>query len=164
MISTGKKIGPEWTVRRATLEDADEVFRLVEEYYEAVAVIARDSRGVLKKDYLDSPAAGVWLACAGPEAVGCILYHPLPALGAAGEVKRLYVRPPFRRRGVADALLDALEAFALRRGDAWLYLDTHAGLTAAIAFYARRGYVACPRYNDNPQATLFMRRRLSASF
>jgi hypothetical protein len=28
--------------------------------------------------------------------------------------------------------------------------------------YQRRGYEQCSRYNDNPQATVFMRKRLSA--
>jgi hypothetical protein len=33
---------------------------------------------------------------------------------------------------------------------------------SAIAFCERNGYVRCPRYNDNPQATIFMRKRLKA--
>ena len=79
---------------------------------------------------------------------------------AAGEVKRLYVRPGCRRHGVAQALLDALEQFASARGDDTLYLDTKDDLHAAIRFYERNGYVQCERYNDNPQATLFMRKQL----
>jgi hypothetical protein len=35
-------------------------------------------------------------------------------------------------------------------------------LQAAIAFYERHGYLRCDRYNDNPQATIFMRKRLGA--
>src|SRR5205823_5504576 len=95
----------------------------------------------------------------GNTAVGCILYHPLVEMGSAGEVKRLYVRPAFRQRGVARALLEHLERFAASRGDEWLYLDTNDDLRAAIAFYERNGYVRCQRYNDNPQATIFMRKR-----
>ena len=89
-----------------------------------------------------------------------MLYHPLQAIERAGEVKRLYVQPPFRRRGLAQMLLTDLERFARDRGDHWLYLDTNDSLQAAIAFYERNGYSPCGRYNDNPQATIFMRKRL----
>jgi len=53
-----------------------------------------------------------------------------------------------------------LELFALSRGDEWLYLDTNDSLQAAIVFSQRNGYISCPRYNDNPQARIFMRKRL----
>lgn len=38
-----------------------------------------------------------------------------------------------------------------------LYLDSKDDLTDAIRFYAKRGYRPCPRYSDNPQATVFMK-------
>ena len=56
-------------------------------------------------DYLTNADCGIWLACRGVTAVGCILYHPLLELGCAGEVKRLYVQSPFRHRGLAQLLL-----------------------------------------------------------
>jgi GNAT superfamily N-acetyltransferase len=146
-------------VRQASVSDASDVFRLVEEYYDAVSVVARDSREVLV-NYLVRTDCGVWLAYAEADAVGCILYHPFPELGRAGEVKRLYVRPPFRRHGLAQQLLNVLERFAVAHGDEWLYLDTNDALHAAVAFYERNGYARCDRYNDNPQATIFMRKRL----
>ena len=136
------------------------MFSLVEEYYDAVSVVARDDRATLLA-YLADSESGVWLAYCDINAVGCILYRPLPAMGPAGEVKRLYVRPAFRGRGIAQELLENVERFALDRGAKWLYLDTNDDLRAAIAFYERNGYLRCPRYNDNPQATIFMRKRLS---
>jgi GNAT superfamily N-acetyltransferase len=88
--------------------------------------------------------------------------RPLPALGAdACEVKRLYVRPQYRGAGLAAALMGALEAEARERGFSAIYLDTKDDLAAAIRFYERRGYERIARYNDNPQATIFMRRRVS---
>jgi ribosomal protein S18 acetylase RimI-like enzyme len=149
-------------VRQASLVEASDVFRLVEEYYDAVSVVVRDDRDTLL-DYLVRRDCGVWLAYDGDLAVGCILYHPLPELGRTGEVKRLYIQPSFRRRGLAQQLLDVLERSAVRRGDQWLYLDTNDTLRAAIAFYERNGYLRCGPYNDNPQATIFMRKRLTSS-
>jgi GNAT superfamily N-acetyltransferase len=148
------------TVQRVSNAEADDVFSLIEEYYDAVQVVHRDDRATML-EYLADSESGVWLAYCDTTPVGCILFHPLPSKGfAVGEVKRLYVRPPFRRRGVAQALLEHVERFALSLGVEWLYLDTKDDLRVAIAFYERNGYVRCPRYNDNPQATIFMHKRL----
>jgi len=147
------------TIRRVSNAEADDACSLIEEYYEAVQVVARDDRAKILH-YLSDPESGIFLAYVGATPAGCILYRPLPHIGPAGEVKRLYVRPAFRKRGIAEALLEALERFASSRGAEWLYLDTHDGLQAAIAFYERNGYLRCDRYNDNPQATIFMRKRI----
>lgn len=84
----------------------------------------------------------------------------MPAMERSGEVKRLYVRPNYRKQGIASRLLAAVEEFASENGVAKLYLDTKDDLAEAIAFYRRHGYVQCQRYNDNPQATMFMCKRL----
>jgi GNAT superfamily N-acetyltransferase len=57
-------------------------------------------------------------------------------------------------------MLDALEAFARQRGFAWIYLDSFAALKIAVRLYRKRGYVRCERYNDNPQATIFLRKKI----
>ncbi len=56
--------------------------------------------------------------------------------------------------------MDAVENFARDKGLKWVYLDSHDGLKAAISLYRKRGYVQCKRYNDNPQATIFLRKNL----
>jgi len=150
---------PHLTIRTVTAAEAEDACSLIEEYYEAVQVIARDDRAQILR-YISDPASRILLAYDDATPVGCILYRPLPQLGSAGEVKRLYVRPAFRQRGIAERLLHELEAFASRHGAQWLYLDTADGLKAAIAFYERLGYLRCDRYNNNPQATIFMRKKL----
>jgi ribosomal protein S18 acetylase RimI-like enzyme len=147
------------TIRRVTAADAEDAFSLIEEYYEEVQVVARDDRGKIQH-YISDLESCIFLAYHRTAPVGCILYRPLPHLGSAGEVKRLYVRPAFRKRGIAERLLKELEIFASGHGAEWLYLDTTEDLQAAIAFYERHGYLRCERYNDNPQATIFMRKRL----
>jgi len=147
------------TIRPVTIAEAEDACSLIEEYYEAVHVIARDDRAQILH-YISDPASCILLAYDAATPAGCILYRPLPHMGPAGEVKRLYVRPAFRRRGIADRLLEALEQFASNRHAQWLYLDTTDDLKAAIAFYERHGYLRCDRYNDNPQATIFMRKKL----
>jgi ribosomal protein S18 acetylase RimI-like enzyme len=147
------------TIRAVAPADAGDAYSLIEEYYEAVQVIARDDRTTILSYITDSKSC-ILLAYHDAAPVGCILYRPLPHLGSAGEVKRLYVRPAFRKRGIAERLLEALERFASGLRVEWLYLDTSDALRAAIAFYEHHGYLRCERYNDNPQATIFMRKRL----
>jgi ribosomal protein S18 acetylase RimI-like enzyme len=78
----------------------------------------------------------------------------------SSECKRLYVKPWARGRGIADKLLDAQEIHARKQGLEWIFLDSYDDLKAAIALYERRGYERCERYNDNPQATVFMRKKI----
>lgn len=132
---------------------------ILAEYYEAVHVVQRDKPGSLDK-IVRAPASGVWLAYARNKVVGCVVLRRLPAIPLAAECKRLYVKPSARGNRIADKLLDAQEAFARDEGLKWIYLDTYDDLKAAIALYERRGYKRCERYNDNPQATVFMRKYL----
>jgi hypothetical protein len=55
--------------------------------------------------------------------------------------------------------MDFIEGFATQTLD-WIYLDTGADFAAAQSLYQARGYEPCERYNDNPQATCFFRKRL----
>ena len=64
------------------------------------------------------------------------------------EVLKLLVHPAARRRGIARALMIAVEPIALAEGRTLLTLDTWTG-QAAEALYASLGYVAAgviPRY------------------
>lgn len=80
------------------------------------------------------------------------------SIPSAGECKHLYVQPEARGHRIAEKLLDAQEEFARSKGLHWIYLDSYDDLKAAIALYRKRGYVSCERYNDNPQATVFLRK------
>lgn len=134
---------------------------LLQEYYEAVHVVLRDEPESLRKS-LDAPGAGMWLAYLGEEAVGCVALRRLASVPGAGECKRLYVKPAARGHRIGDRLMDELEAHARSQGMEWIYLDSYDNLRAALALYERRGYERCGRYNENPQATVFMRKRLVA--
>ena len=147
------------SVHLATREHAETAFGLIEEYYEAVGVVVRDDRAALEH-YLESPDSPIWIARVDGAAAGCVMLRPLPQVAEAAEVKRLYVREAFRRLHVARELMRAAEEQARRCGIRWLYLDTKDDLEAAIRFYLGSGYERCSRYNDNPQATLFLRKQL----
>jgi putative acetyltransferase len=57
-----------------------------------------------------------------------------------GEIKRMYVRPQFRGRGLGRAMLHHLETFAARRGISVLRLETGILQAEAIGLYERMGY------------------------
>lgn len=122
-------------------------------------MLVRDDRAVFEQEYF-ADGAGLWLATAGGEIIGCIGLHRLPHPKDSGEIKRLYVRVEHRGQGVAEALLETLEAYATEHGYKTLYLDSKKDLMPAIRFYRRHGYTPCERYNENPQATIFMRKEL----
>jgi GNAT superfamily N-acetyltransferase len=147
------------TVHLVTASLADAAFALVEEYYEAIGVVVRDDRAALEH-YLARPDSPIWIATVDAAPAGCVMLRPLPRFPHAAEVKRLYVRPAFRRLGLAHALMQAAEEHARAAGLQWLYLDTKDDLHDAIRFYLGAGYQPCSRYNDNPQATLFLRKQL----
>ncbi|HEY5049735.1 MAG TPA: GNAT family N-acetyltransferase [Acidothermaceae bacterium] len=59
---------------------------------------------------------------------------------AVGELKRMYVVPTARRRGIARALLDHLETEARTLGATRLRLETGLHQPEALALYASAGY------------------------
>jgi GNAT superfamily N-acetyltransferase len=141
--------------------ESDTAYAIVEEYCEAMSVVARDTREAFAQLYF-ADGAGVWLARLEERVIGCIALRAMPQFTASGEVKRLYVQPEYRGRGIGVALHDALETYARDFGYQWLYLDTTDNMRSAIRFYEQQGYERCARYNDNLQATIFMRKELRA--
>jgi GNAT superfamily N-acetyltransferase len=73
----------------------------------------------------------------------------------ACEIKKMYVAPEARGRGVARALLHALEDDARALGYKVARLDTGPKQPHARALYESEGYVAVGNFNGNPVATFF---------
>jgi GNAT superfamily N-acetyltransferase len=147
-------------VHRAGRSEVETAYRIVQEYYEAAAVVVREDAAKFAEEYF-ADGAGVWLAEEADRVVGCIALRKLAGREGCGEIKRLYVRAESRGSGVADLLLQALEEYAKAFGYEWLYLDTAANMKAAARFYEKKGFERCERYNQNPQAAIFMRMTIS---
>ena len=146
-------------MHRAADSQIEGAYAIVQEYYEAAAVVVREDLDEFAREYFVD-GGGVWLAEDEGVAVGCIALRALRRKPGCGEIKRLYVGPEYRGRGVADRLLEALENYAKEFGYRWLYLDTAADMKAAARFYEKKGFEPCERYNDNPQAAIFMRKTI----
>src|SRR4051794_20096629 len=65
---------------------------------------------------------------------------------AVVELKRMYVEPDFRRLGLAQVLLDALERSAAGAGHRAAVLNSGARQPEALALYAGAGYRPVPGY------------------
>jgi GNAT superfamily N-acetyltransferase len=80
----------------------------------------------------------------------------LPSENAA-EIKRMYVAPSVRRRGLSRVLLAELERTARAAGIDWLVLETGRPQTSAIELYRSAGYTEVDgrpygHYIDEPDA------------
>ena len=66
------------------------------------------------------------------------------------EIKRLYVRPAGRRRGIARALVQEVMAIARAQGYHEALLDTLGTMTSATALYRSEGFTDIKPYYHNP--------------
>jgi GNAT superfamily N-acetyltransferase len=78
----------------------------------------------------------------------------------AAEIKRMYVVPAARRRGLGRVLLAALEDAARELGYATVRLDTGEHQPHAQALYESAGYRSIGNFNANPVASYWGERRL----
>lgn len=83
-------------------------------------------------------------------AAGCIAVKPLRGVGLC-EMKRLFVRPEFRGKGIGLKLATRLIEDAKQIGYRAMRLDTIVGrMDAAIAMYRSLGFNEILPYYDNP--------------
>ena len=94
------------------------------------------------------PRGALLLARHGEALAGCVAMRPLGRADA--EIKRLYVRPPYRGSGLGHALVEDIIERARRQGYARLKLDTLPTMDSAQRLYERMGFADTARYNENP--------------
>jgi len=88
---------------------------------------------------------GAAAACGGVRACG--------VAGRVGELKRLWVEPEHRNKGLARQLLACLEARAVELGYERLYLHTGPLQAAAMRLYESSGFRSIPNYGTNAAST-----------
>ncbi|MEO6017919.1 MAG: GNAT family N-acetyltransferase [Polaromonas sp.] len=107
----------------------------------------------LPGDYA-TPHGALLLALVDGEIAGCCALRSLDTAdySSACEMKRLFVRKPFRRFGLgrqmAEVILDAARIAGYRH----LLLDTLSDMESARALYADLGFEDIPPYYHNPIA------------
>ena len=104
----------------------------------------REGYGAFFVAYIDSRAVG----CGGLRRIAA----------EAGEIKRMYVHPERRGRGVGRAVLAAIETEARKLGLRRLVLETGIRQSEALALYQRAGFFPMPafgEYLDSPLSVCF---------
>ena len=166
---------PDETVA-AIAEFTNGLIRIAEESYDdpAGAVLVSDYVAEIRAMYPDwtpdvpprltpedvEPPRGRWLvAYWDSKPVGCAALKRLDP--ATAEIKRVYVAPEARGRGVARALLARLEQIARDAGYTTLRMDTGARQPASVALFDSGGYEQIADYNGNPVAAYWFEKRLA---
>jgi GNAT superfamily N-acetyltransferase len=109
-----------------------------------------------------APGRGGFLVAREEVPLGCgavRLIDPAAGLERA-ELKRMFVKPEARGRGVGRALLEALLEEARALGAAQAVLETGVRQTAALALYVRAGFTRIPawgEYTDSPLSLCLMK-------
>lgn len=62
------------------------------------------------------------------------------------EIKRMYVKPEYRKRGIAAVVLKELENWAAELNYTYTILETGKKQPEAIALYQKSGYIIIPNY------------------
>lgn len=99
------------------------------------------------------PRGGLLLAGEKNDVGGVVALRPLD--GDACEMKRLYVRPAWRGRGLGERLAKAILGEGAALGYRVMRLDTHLSMASAGKLYRGLGFVTIERYNDNRQPDMF---------
>jgi ribosomal protein S18 acetylase RimI-like enzyme len=101
------------------------------------------------------PTGCLLLAAIGVRSAGCVAVRRLET--DICEMKRMFVRPEARGKGVGRALAKAAVAFGCAAGYHKMRLDTLPTMAAAQALYRQLGFREAPPYRYNPvPGALFM--------
>jgi putative acetyltransferase len=149
------------TIRREPPRQPD-VMRLITALdAQMTALYPAESNHLLDIAALTDPAVSFLVVRAGGEAIGCgaILRDPR----GWGEIKRMYVRPDQRGRGIGRRVLAELEAIARGAGFDLLRLETGIHNAEALALYRRAGFHERGPFGDYAPDPLsvFMEKRVN---
>lgn len=105
-----------------------------------------DNNYLIDPEAMAGEGLALYVAREGGRAVGCAALRPDPE--GYGELKRMFVVPAARGRGIGRALLAAVEQAARDRGYDFLRLETGNRQAEAIALYRAAGYRECGPFSD----------------
>ena len=98
--------------------------------------------------YLRGNKGCLYLAESDGQSVGCVAYYRIDETTC--ELKRLFVRPAFHKKGIGRALMDRAIDDAANAGYQTMILDTLRRLETAGQLYQRLGFSEIEPYNVNP--------------
>lgn len=125
------------------------------------ALYGDDGTAYFTPEDVEQPGGLFVVARIGGAPVGCGALRPwehAPEGERVGEVKRMYVAPGLRGRGVGRSILALIEERAATLGYTRLTLETGWKQPDAMALYDRAGWRQCPcigRYADDPESVCY---------
>ena len=151
-VGAAAKPGSDPRVAIAKPEDLDDVRAMFREYAQGIGAFHcldgfEEEACGLPGDYA-APKGRLLIARAGRKAAGCVGVRPLQ--GGACEMKRLYIRPAFRGKGLGRALVERALAEAKKAGYRRVQLDTLPNMREALMLYAVLGFTSVEPYLPNP--------------
>jgi putative acetyltransferase len=140
----------------ASPQELDAVRAIFQEYADSLGVDLcfqqfDEELATLPGEYAP-PRGALFLASVDGEVAGCCALRPLDTADYpnAAEMKRLYVRKPFRNFGLGRQLAEATLDAAREAGYATVLLDTLDEMETARALYEELGFQEIPPYYHNP--------------
>ncbi len=152
--------------RIALVNGADaltEMEGLIREYTDSIIESGGDEvRATLSSQHLDDelkdlnkkygePYGRMYIARLNGETAGCVSITRND--DEYCEIKRLYVRPEYRGKGVSKVLMEKAISEARDIGYRYMRLDSFPHMARAIQIYMKRGFYEIEKYNDNPAKT-----------
>ncbi len=102
------------------------------------------------------PKGRLYLAYHNEKPVGCIALRKIDKDHC--EMKRLYVKPDYRNKGLGKELVGRIIYDAKAIGYKYMVLDTLPVLESALNIYKKLGFYETEAYNDSPvENTLFLK-------
>lgn len=146
-------------VQATTSEQVSSVRSLFEEYAAWLAIdlcFQRFAQELATLPGIYSPPRGrLLLATTSEGAAGCVALRPVG--DSVCEMKRLFVRPSYQRRGLGRALAERVITEARAIGYSTMLLDTLPFMQGAIRLYGGLGFVRRAAYYSTPlNETVFM--------
>ena len=148
-------------------DDIDNIKTLFAEYVDLLINLDDDFKAYLQMQKYDDeyddpgakyslPGGRLYIAYYREQSAGCVALRRLNA--EACEMKRMYVRPRYRRLGIAKALAETIIGGAKAIGYKYMLLDTLPAMRDAIALYEKLGFYRINPYNDSPvKQTVYMK-------
>lgn len=135
-----------------------QVQQLVAHLWQELGIMYPEMQAAVPKE-ISGPRAGFVVAWLNDEAVGCGAWRPLaPTEAAVAEIKRMFVEPAVRGRGISRAILKKLETLARADGYSVVRLETGLRQPPALRLYETSGYRRIEpygRYRDDPLSVCF---------
>ena len=154
---------PGWRVSRLPITHPDAAMLVEEVQGEYVARYGGRDETPLDASYFEPPAGAFFVGHLDERPVATGAWRRRQDVTFAGtwataEIKRMYVAPAARGRGLARAMLAHLEQTARQAGAEAIVLETGLRQPEAIQLYSTSGYVPIPGfgfYKDEPLSRCF---------